>query len=252
MYLREVHAEKDITVLRQLIRDFPLGILTTAFPSTVGPFIQASHIPFLLDVEDETSPTELGKLRGHLARANPQSKALVEACKEKEASGASPSNVLTDEVLVLFNSPAQHYVTPKFYTETKPATGKVVPTWNYAAVQVYGKIRVYYDPASTETSDFLSCQVSNLSEYAESNIMGYTSPWKVTDSPGRYIELLKKAIIGIEIDIERLEGKFKMSQEMGAGDKKGVIDGFRNLGTETAGIVAKAVEERAGLDMKPE
>ncbi|OIW22543.1 putative transcriptional regulator [Coniochaeta ligniaria NRRL 30616] len=257
MYLRAVHAETHIPTLRQLIRDFPLGILTTAFSSTAGPSIQSSHIPFLLDVQDESSETELGRLRGHLARANPQSKALIEAVSKNQGNGTTPSNILTEEVLVLFTSPVQHYVTPKFYTETKPATGKVVPTWNYAAVQAYGRARIYFDARSEETSAFLSRQISDLSEHAETSIMGYTgpedsrpAPWSVKDSPERYVELLRKAIIGVEIEITRLEGKFKMSQELGAGDREGVVAGFQGLGTEVAQEVAKLVEQRAELKGK--
>ncbi|KAK8096882.1 putative transcriptional regulator [Apiospora kogelbergensis] len=262
MYLRSVHAEKHLPTLRQLIRDFPLGVITTAIPYTTGPFIQSSHIPFLLDVEDESSETELGTLRGHLARANPQSKAMIEAVSKKQdgsndAEQAAPFNdFLAEEVLVLFTSPVHHYVTPKFYTETKPTTGKVVPTWNYAAVQAYGRAKIYFDPRSEETGTFLTQQISDLSQHAEMSIMGYTgsatdtsrpSPWQVADSPDKYIGLLKKAIIGIEIEIDRLEGKFKMSQEMGAGDRAGVARGFQGLGTETAEGVAKLVKERGDL-----
>jgi transcriptional regulator len=148
-------------------------------------------------------------------------------------------------------------VTPKFYTETKPATGKVAPTWNYAAVQAYGRARIYFDAHSEETSTFLSQQISDLSKHVETSIMGHTgpensrpAPWSVAESPERYIELRKKAIVGIEIDITRLEGKFKMSQELGAGDREGVIDGFQHLGTETAREVAKLVEQRAELKAK--
>jgi len=257
-----VHAEEHLPTLRQLIRDFPLGVITTAIPSTTGPFIQSSHIPFLLDVDDESSETELGTLRGHLARANPQSKAMIEVVTKKgqRSSGdepAAPSNdFLTEEVLVLFTSPVQHYVTPKFYTETKPATGKVVPTWNYAAVQAYGRAKIYFDTQSEETGAFLTRQISDLSQHAEKSIMGYTgsaadtskpSPWQVSDSPDKYVGLLKKAIIGIEIEIDRLEGKFKMSQEMGAGDRAGVVKGFQDLGTETAEGVAKLVKECGDL-----
>ncbi|KAK7995085.1 transcriptional protein [Apiospora arundinis] len=272
MYLPSVHAEEHIPTLRQLIRDFPLGVLTTAIPSTTGPFIQSSHIPFLLDVGDESSETEMGTLRGHMARVNPQSKAMIEGVSQKQkqsannngSEAAAPSNdFLTEEVLVLFTSPVQHYVTPKFYTETKPTTGKVVPTWNYAAVQAYGRAKIYFDTRSEETGAFLSQQIADLSQYAETSIMGYTgsssgaadpanpanpAPWQVSDSPEKYIGLLKKAIIGIEIEIDRLEGKFKMSQEMGAGDRAGVAEGFRGLGTETAAGVAELVKQRG--DMK--
>ncbi|TRX91920.1 hypothetical protein FHL15_007239 [Xylaria flabelliformis] len=242
MYLRGDHAEKSIRVLRQLVRDHSLGVLTTAIRSKSSPFILSSHIPFLLDVSDENSEEELGVLRGHIARQNPQSKVLIEAAQ------ASPTpNVLEDEVLVLFTAPAHHYVTPKFYTETKPATGKVVPTWNYAAVQIY------WDHKSDEAVSFLSKQISDLSEHAETSVMGYTGTadkqqsWKVSDAPERFIELLQKNIIGIEIKLDRLEGKFKMSQEMSINDRKGVIEGFANLGTETGHAVSNMVKERGDL-----
>ena len=129
MYLRAVHADASIATLRALIRENPFGLLTTAIRSENNPFILTSHIPFILDVEDETSETELGVLRGHLARANPQAKVMAQAARSRVTSDPLEVNVLEEEVLVLFNSQAQHYVTPKFYTKTKPSTGKVVPTW---------------------------------------------------------------------------------------------------------------------------
>ncbi|KAH8167178.1 hypothetical protein CIB48_g1092 [Xylaria polymorpha] len=247
MYFRADHAETSIRVLRQLIRDHPLGVLTTAIRSKSAPFILSSHIPFILDVKDEDSE-ELGILRGHIARQNPQSKVLIEAAQ------ASPTpNVLEEEVLVLFTAPAHHYVTPKFYTETKPATGKVVPTWNYAAVQLYGRAKIYWDHKSDESVAFLSKQTSDLSEHSETSVMGYTGtagkpkPWKVSDAPERFVELLQKNIIGIEIEIDRLEGKFKMSQEMSVGDRQGVIEGFANLGTETGRAMSDMVKKRSDL-----
>ncbi|KAI3343935.1 transcriptional regulator PAI 2-type [Ustulina deusta] len=229
MYLRGVHAETSIPVLRQLIRDNPLGILTTAIRSKLAPFILSSHIPFILDVDDEDSEEELGVLRGHIARQNPQSKVLIEAA---QASRASAPNVLEEEVLVLFTPPSQHYVTPKFYTETKPSTGKVVPTWNYAAVQAYGRAKIYWDHKSDESIGFLSKQISDLSEHAETSIMGYTG------TSGRP---------GSEIQLERLEGKFKMSQEMSVNDRQGVIEGFANLGTETGRAISEMVKKRSDL-----
>lgn len=244
MYLRAIHADASIIALRQLIRENPLGIFTTAIPSTSYPLIQITHIPFLLDVQDESSETELGVLRGHLARANPHSKAIIESLQSQ------PSGELEQEVMVLFNHPAQHYITPKFYTETKPDTGKVVPTWNYAAAQVYGRARIYYDTKSEETGSFLSKQISDLSQYAEENVMGYTGTdskpgaWKVSDAPDRYIELLQKSIIGVEITVDRLEGKFKMSQESKEGDREGVIKGFRALDSPTGERMADLVQQR--------
>ncbi|KAI1369190.1 transcriptional regulator PAI 2-type [Xylaria arbuscula] len=251
MHLRADHVESSIPVLRKLVRDNPLGVLTTAIRSSIAPFIQSSHIPFILSVDDEDSKEELGVLRGHVARQNPQSKVMIEAA---QASQSSEPNVLEEEVLVLFTSAAQqHYVTPKFYTETKPVTGKVVPTWNYAAVQAYGRAKIYWDHKSEDSIAFLSKQIAELSEHAEASVMGFTGKgdrqgsWKVSDAPERFIELLRTNIIGIEIKIDRLEGKFKMSQEMSLGDREGVIKGFAGLGTETGTAVSKLVKERSDL-----
>jgi transcriptional regulator len=245
MYLRAAHVETSIPALRQLIRDYPLGILTTAIPSKTYPLIQSSHIPFLLDVSDEESETELGVLRGHMARMNPQSKAMMDSLAE-----SGDAHVLEQEVMVLFTSPVQHYVTPKFYVETKPATGKMVPTWNYAAVQAYGRARIYHDSKAEETGAFLSQAIDDLSRYSETEIMGYTGedgrlkPWEVSEAPESYLGLMKKNIIGIEIEIDRLQGKFKMSQELKEGDRQGTVEGFKALGTEVGAKMADLVQER--------
>ncbi|KAL4879385.1 hypothetical protein BJY04DRAFT_208718 [Aspergillus karnatakaensis] len=234
MYLRAVHAEAQIAVLHQLIRDNPLGILTTAIKSPLYPFIQSSHIPFILDVPETADGTlSNGVLRAHMAKQNPQAKALMEALAAQQEQG-NASLELSEEVLILFNGPHHHYVTPKFYTETKPESGKVVPTWNYSAAQAYGKIKVYCDSKSEETSAYLQKQIEELSNQSETSIMGYSSPWKVSDAPVNYVDLLKKNIIGIEISIDRLQGKFKMSQEMGHGDRQGVIEGFERLAFYTS------------------
>lgn len=249
MHLRSVHKESSIPVLRQLIRDNPLGILTTAIRSDSYPLLQSTHIPFVLDVEDESSETELGRLRGHLARQNPQSKAMIESLTR--ADGAGATQVLEEEVLVLFSSPAEHYITPKFYVETKPTTGKVVGTWNYAAAQVYGKAKIYFDSKAEETISFLATQADDLSDHCETSIMGYTGvgdrppPWKVSEAPERYVDLLRKNIIGIEIAIDRLEGKFKMSQEMSKGDREGVVQGLWNLESDVGRQTSMLVQQRS-------
>ncbi|KAF2994576.1 hypothetical protein E8E13_001262 [Curvularia kusanoi] len=250
MYLRAVHAETSVATLRQLIRSNPLGVLTTAIPSQRHPLILASHIPWILDVEDESSDAELGTLRGHLARANPQSKTMID---NLEAAYKQSGSYLEEEVLVLFTATTHHYVTPKFYTETKPDSGKVVPTWNYAAAQAYGKAKIYFDSKSPETGAFLSRQIHDLSQHAEASIMGYDgkdgrqNAWKVADAPESYIGLLQKAIIGIEIKLERLEGKFKMSQESTLGDHEGVIKGFAALGSDIGESMANLVKERGEI-----
>jgi transcriptional regulator len=252
MYLRSVHEEKDISTLHQFLRENPLGILTTAIKSPLYPLIQSSHIPFLIDVPETTDgTTPYGTLRGHMAKANPQAKALMEALAARNEEDPNTLE-LTDEVLVLFNGPHHHYVTPKFYAQTKPDTGKVVPTWNYSAVQAYGRITVYCDSKSEKTSNFLQQQILDLSQHTEMNIMGYTGgekspPWEVSDAPAPYVEIMKKNIIGIEIKVDRLQGKFKMSQEMIKGDREGVVNGFARLGTEVATGISQTVKERSDM-----
>lgn len=248
MYLRAAHAEFEVPTLRKFIRNNPLGILITALQSPNFPMIQCTHLPWILDVMDEESSTELGTLRGHMAKPNPHSKAIVEAVQTRSPSNGS----LEQEICVLFNGPVHSYVTPKFYVETKPSTGKVVPTWNYSAVQVYGKATFYFDTQNADTNSFLQKQISDLTKYSEENIMNYTggenpTAWEVTDAPASLVELLKKNIMGIEISIDRLEGKFKMNQELGQGDRKGVVEGFEALGTEDGLKMARTVQERGAI-----
>lgn len=259
MYLRAVHAEADIKLLQEFIKKNPLGIFTTAIKSSNYPLIQATHIPFIIDIPEATESTRdnnensekyYGLLRGHLARANPHAKALIEAVSATQTEKNDTSVIeLPEEVMVLFNGTPHHYVTPKFYVETKPVDGKVVPTWNYSAVQAYGKIRIYCDSKSDQTSSFLQQQVEELSRHAETSVMGYTggdkpTAWSVSDAPKPYIDIMKKSIIGIDIKIHRLEGKHKMSQELSRGDREGVIQGFNKLESDVGRDIAQLVKER--------
>lgn len=248
MYLRAVHAENSIRALFEFIKKNPLGVLTTAISSPTYPFLQSSHIPWVLDIiDDDPDAPVKGLLRGHMARQNPQSKAMIESVCN------TSTTKLQQDVMVLFTAQPHHYVTPKFYTETKPATAKVVPTWNYAAAQVYGKATIYYDSSAEETAQYLSRQIHDLSQMCETDIMGYTGeegrpgPWKVADAPERYIDIMKKNIIGIEVAIESIGGKFKMSQEMGDGDRKGVMEGFSALGSDVGSSIAEMVRERGEM-----
>lgn len=248
MYLRAAHADLNIPRLRQFLKDNPLGMFITGSASPNFPTLQCSHIPWILDVEDDSSDTELGRLRGHMARQNPHSKALIEAVGAKQEGNGG----VEEEVLIMFNGPAHSYVTPKFYTKTKPATGKVVPTWNYSAVQVYGKARILHDRQNAETGAFLQKSIEDLSKQSEAS-MGYTGTsgpqkaWSVGDAPTSYVELMKKNIIGVEVEITRLEGKWKISQELAEGDRQGTIEGFEALGTDVGDEMARTVEGRGRM-----
>lgn len=248
MYIRPVHAELNVPALHAFIRANPLGLFTTAIKHPSIATIQTTHIPWVLDSDasegveweeiDTPPPGALGVLRGHIARANPQTKVCVEQAHANPTEGISGAGELGDEVLVLFNSPHHSYVSPRYYATTKPDTGKVVPTWNYSAVQVYGRCRLYH--TGPEANAFLSRQVDDLTNANEPKSGG---SWKVSDAPDRYVELLKKGIVGLEIVIERIEGRYKMSQEMKGGDWAGVRDGFKAMGGELGNAMAQRVAE---------
>ncbi len=192
MYQPPAFREDRIEVQHGLIRAHPLGLLITAGP---GGLI-ANPFPFLLDPEG----SEKGTLRLHIARANPQ-------WHELEA---------VEECLVVFQGP-QDYVTPSWYA-TKRETGKVVPTWNYATVHAWGRPRVMNDDA------WLRRQIEDLTLSRESH---RAEPWKVDDAPADFVTAQMRAIVGVEIVISRIEGKWKMSQNRPAADRLGVIAGFR-------------------------
>jgi transcriptional regulator len=246
MYIRPVHAELDHKALFAFVKQYPLGLFTTAIPNPKYDTLQTTHIPFVLDESEtleagQSSPEgSLGTLRGHMARANPQCKAIIDALRP------TSSSKLPEDVLILFNAPVNSYVPPRFYVDTKPNDGKVVPTWNYAAVQVYGTLTAHYEN-NESTGKYLQKQVedlSNLQEVEHRDPSGKHGAWKVADAPERYVELLKKGIIGIEIEIKRIEGRFKLSQEDDDGDWNGVVEGFRSLGTDKGEKMAEMVESR--------
>ncbi|KAJ3023321.1 hypothetical protein HKX48_003605 [Thoreauomyces humboldtii] len=249
MYLRYDHAELYAPTLREFIRENPLGVLTTAIDNPSFPFLQSTHLPWLIDVEDNDSETELGILRAHLARANPHAKALIAAAKacaiETEELPHGPV-ILKRDVMVMFTASSHHYIPPKFLTATKPTTGKVVPTWNYAAVQAYGTATIYFDPSHPSTDAFLTGAVKDLTTMAERGIHP-EAPWTVDEAPPAYIESLKKAIMGVSVKITKLSGKWKMSQELNAGDRAGTIAGFQAMDSDIGHDMARMIDERGKM-----
>jgi transcriptional regulator len=216
MYQPPAFREDRIEVQHALIRAHPLGLLITAGP---GGLI-ANPFPFLIDSETSGKDgSDLGTLRLHIARANPQ-------WRELEA---------VEECLVVFQGP-QDYVTPSWYA-TKRETGKVVPTWNYATVHAWGRPRVMNDDA------WLRRQIEDLTGSRESQ---RTEPWQVDDAPENFIAAQMRGIVGVEISILRIEGKWKMSQNRPEADRVGVVAGFREAG-EAGAEIAALVAERGGL-----
>jgi transcriptional regulator len=201
------HFQEDrVPILHDTIRRIALGTLVTLGE----PGLEATHAPMLIDPE----PAPYGRLLGHIARANPQWRAPQAGI----------------EALALFVGP-EAYVSPSWY-ETKRQNGKVVPTWNYVAVHAAGPVRFFDD------AERLREIVTRLTETHEA---GRAAPWQVSDAPADYIAAMLKAIIGFELTITRLEGKWKMSQNRPPADRAGVAEGLRQEGGEAKAAVAELV-----------
>ncbi|MER8366740.1 FMN-binding negative transcriptional regulator [Mesorhizobium sp. M0991] len=216
MYQPPHFQETRQEVLHGLIRAHPLGLLVSN--GAEGPV--ANAIPFLL--APDVPPN--GRLRAHLAKANPQWRLLAD-------------NPLAP-VLVVFQG-ADAYVTPSWY-ETKRETGKVVPTWNYAIVQVRGIVTVIED------QDWLAEQISDLTMSQEGS---RSAPWAVTDAPAPFIQSQIKGIVGLEIEITEISGKWKVSQNRPAADRVGVAEGLESETANSADMV-QLVRSYGGLDGK--
>ncbi len=208
MYQPPHFREDRIEVQHDLIRAHPLGLLITSGPSG----LLANPVPFL--VYSDTS--ERGTLRAHLARGNPHWKELA----------------AVEQCLVVFQGP-QQYVSPAWYP-TKQETGKVVPTWNYVMVHAWGRPQVIEDAA------WLRRQLDDLTLLKEG---AHPGAWKVDDAPPEYVVAQMKGIVGVEIAIERIEGKWKVSQNRPEADQHGVIAALCG-GGESADVMASLVEER--------
>ena len=210
MYVPSHFEETRIEVLHRLIRECSFAALVTL--GSDG--LDANHVPFELDAD----PPPLGTLRAHVARGNP---VWRDFSRDLEA-------------LVLFQGP-QAYITPSWY-ETKKETGKVVPTYNYAVVHAHGPLRI------VEDQEWLRGLVERLTNRYEA---GRPQPWKVADAPGDFVDKQLRAIIGLEIPITRLVGKWKVSQNRPAADRDGVVRGLREIGDANAVAMANLVERRA-------
>jgi transcriptional regulator len=206
MYLPKSFEPPEATALQQFMRAHPFAALVTM--TSHG--LDANHVPFVFDPE----PSPHGTLRGHVARANPV---------WRECAGA--------ECLVIFQGP-DSFITPSWYS-TKQETGAVVPTWNYVVVHAHGTVRVVEDAA------WLRAHVEALTTLLEA---GREAPWAVSDAPEDYIQKLVGAIVGIEMPIARLTGKWKLSQNRSERDRTGVVNGLRREESESARTMASLVE----------
>ena len=202
MHLPEVFAEDRREVQFALIREYPLALLITAGPGR----LMAGPVPLIL--ENGAG----GTLTGHLARDNPQLAELAQV----------------EECLAVFSGP-QAYVSPSWYA-TKAETGRVVPTWNYVTVQVWGRPRVIDDAV------WVRRQIGALTRAQEA---GRAEPWSVEDAPDPYVEALIRGVVGVEIEIARTLGKWKVSQNRPARDRAGVSSALAKNNPQMAALVAE-------------
>jgi transcriptional regulator len=214
MYIPRHNQEKRVPVMHELMVSHPLATLVTLGAS--GLF--ASHIPMIL----ENDGSEFGVLKAHISRANAQWRDFVP----------------TVDALAIFAGP-QHYISPNWYPGTKEyGDGKEVPTWNYAVVHAYGALRVIQD------EDWLLTNVEKLTNIHEARSPVPSSvPWRVSDAPEDYIRTQLKGIVGLELPIRRLEGKWKVSQNRSEADREGVIEGLSKLDTPES-LAMKALVEK--------
>jgi transcriptional regulator len=208
IYLPESHEETNLATLHALVRAHPLG----AWATLCNNELTVNHLPFV--VRDGGGP--YGTLVGHVARANPVWSAFA---------AHVPS-------IIVFQG-AEAYVTPSWYP-SKHAHGKAVPTWNYAVVHAHGV------PRAIEDKDWLLTLVNELTDTHEAR---QALPWKVSDAPHDYLEQMLDRIVGIEMPIAKLVGKWKVSQNRPLADKLGVVAGLTAESSASAQAMAALVRE---------
>jgi transcriptional regulator len=209
MYIPKHNQEKRVAVMQALMVSHPLATLVTL--GAQGLF--ASHIPMVFDQDG----SEFGVLKGHISRANTQWRDFTPAV----------------DALAIFAG-HQHYVSPTWYSE-KGEHVKEVPTWNYAVVHAYAPLKVIED------RQWLLAHVNRLTNIHES---GFPVPWRVSDAPEDFIASLLKGIVGLELPIQRLEGKWKVSQNRSETERQGVIDGLTRLNTPESLAMKDLVEKQ--------
>ena len=207
MYIPPQFEQPDIEVMHELIRSRPLATLVTLGSNGIN----ANHIPLHLSL----TPEPFGVLRGHVARSNPIWSDL-------------DSDI---EVLAIFHGP-DAYISPSWYA-TKQDTGKVVPTWNYTVVHAYGSLRIIDDAA------WVRAQLEALTNHNEAV---FSEPWAVSDAPVDFTEKLIEAVVGIEMVITRLSGKWKVSQNQPPQNQNSVIQGLNASGQTEAIAMAELVK----------
>lgn len=207
MYIPRQFEETRTEVMHELIRAYPLATLVVHASSGLN----ANHVPLYLSA----APAPHGALQGHIARANPLF---------REIAGGI-------EALAIFHGP-DSYISPSWYP-TKQENGKVVPTWNHVVVHVFGVLRVMDD------ASWLRTHLHALTDQQEAS---FPVPWAVDDAPTDYIEKNMTAIVGLEMVITRMLGKWKVSQNQPMQNRIGVVSGLRASGRPESGAMAALVE----------
>jgi transcriptional regulator len=212
MYI-PAHFAPDAALVDELLRNHGAADLVTVTEQG----LVATHLPFIyVPPGDPKTASPHGSLHGHLARNNDQWK--------RGAAGES---------LAIVRGPGDAYITPGWYA-SKVEHGRVVPTWNYVTAHVYGRFVVHDDPVWTE--DLVRRLTTKHEAYRD-------HPWSVDDAPRPFIEGQLRAIVGIELEITRIEAKAKLSQNRPPADVEGVIAGLRERGDAAS---ADAVERARG------
>lgn len=218
MYLPHPFEESRSERLHALMHAHPFATVITVADGLP----EAEHLPLLFCPAPAAAPGSAaaaphGVLRGHVARANPLWRRLGDA--------GLPA-------LAVFHGP-QGYVSPAWYA-SKARHGKAVPTWNYVVVQACGRLRAVDDAPWLRTL---------LTELSARHEAGRAAPWHFDDAPADFMAQLLGAVVGIELEIESLQGKAKLSQNRDAADRAGVLDGLAGEGTEGAAALQRAMRE---------
>ena len=208
MYIPPHFREERLNVLHQMMERHNFATLVTLGADG----LMANHIPMLLD----RVGGPFGTLRGHVAKANPQWR----------------DSAADMEALVIFQGSAA-YISPSWYP-SKAENGRVVPTYNYVVVHAHGPLRTFQDAA------LLHEHVRAMTSRQEAD---FATPWKIEDAPADFISGMLNGIVGIEIPITRLEGKWKVGQNRTAADRAGAVEGLQASDDPACKAIAGWMEE---------
>ena len=205
MYRPKHFDEANIDVLHEFIRCNPFAVLVTETESGLN----ADHLPVYLNTEHAARVC----IQGHIAKSNPLWK----------------NTIKPQETLLIFQG-GDAYITPS-WLPSKKSDGKVVPTWNYSAVHVTGSIEFIHDSA---------WKINLLNTLTSQHEAQMENPWQVSDAPTEYIEKLLPAIVGFEVEVKEMGGKFKLSQNQSQENRAGIAQGLAGQGHEMAKHIPKA------------